>query len=574
MITPELLRYIKNQLAAGVLKADIQSSLISGGTWNNDDIAAAFRAIETAPTQAQPAPPPVTSPSPTPTPAPVQAPTPIIPAAPQPAPKAALVGTSVVVTRRLHIMPALLLGLLVLIGGGVGYALASGNLAVLESYIPFLNHAPYDKTKVLSGVAAGLSSVHSSAWDVNLHLYTQARDADAEPLPVATSSQMGIEFLTAFIPANFDLNASLSGAAAHSGSTTDTQVAFSADLASEDLTMSLAAEFRKVGDNVYAIITKIPGLFGSFSALKNQWIEITPNDEKQYLGAQSSMSLNFSQQQDTLHNQSLADMRTVLSLEEQDSLLASANPKTVTLDGQLLYEYDLTLNASALPTFYQDAMTAFAHEASTTLHFDEQTLEYLQGPDGKRMADYLQKNLVVSIWADSAGIPHKFAVSLRLVPGGTVPKLASKQVRLDGSMTLSSINEAVSITAPGSSISFAQAYKLVTGQDPETLVTAQIKSRDVRRFADLLTIELALEEYHSSNNAYPSALSTLTPKYLSALPTDPLDKTSYYYARTGTSYSLKANFEKASDVSTYSGLKSSSGCPIVSGRICFQLIPR
>jgi hypothetical protein len=563
MVTQELLNYIKNQTAAGVSRVDIERVLLGGGGWNTEDIAAAFQALTPAPAAIPK--PPVTTPAPIAQPAPVAA-------APTMPPRASVSMSPSRHTMRLLPIVVILLGLL--IGGGVAYAYATGNLAALTSYIPFFNSAPYDKTKVLSGAIEGMSRINSSAWNVNLHLFTQARDANTQPLPVASSSQEALSFLTGAIPANFDLNADVSGAAAHAGTTTNSQVAFTADLTSEDLTASLAAEFRKVGDNLYVIVTKIPGIFGSFSALKNQWIEITPEDQKQYVEGQSLARINFAEQQNTLQAQSLKDLRALLELEEKDQLLSSADPKTVTLDGQTVYQYDLTVSAAQLPVFYQDGMQKFATDASTTLHFDKQTLQYLQSQDGKNMAQYLQKNLVVSIWADSSGLPRKFAMSLRLVPGSTVPKLADKQVRLDGSMTLSSINQAVTIAAPTPTISFAQAYKLATGQSPQSLVDARLKARDAVRISNLYNIQLALELYDNDYLSYPSSLSALAPKYVSSVPTDPLDKTPYFYTRVGASYSLKANLESASTITPYSRLKTSSGCPVISGRVCVQVAPR
>ena len=61
---------------------------------------------------------------------------------------------------------------------------------------------------------------------------------------------------------------------------------------------------------------------------------------------------------------------------------------------------------------------------------------------------------------------------------------------------------------------------------------ARVKSRDARRLADLKQLQIALELYYSSqtNGAYPAALSSLAPTYISAEPKDPQDNVAYFYA--------------------------------------------
>ena len=58
---------------------------------------------------------------------------------------------------------------------------------------------------------------------------------------------------------------------------------------------------------------------------------------------------------------------------------------------------------------------------------------------------------------------------------------------------------------------------------------AKQKGRDAKRTADIKNIQLALAEYYNDTLKYPTNLSTLSPTYLSVVPTDPLTNAGYFY---------------------------------------------
>ncbi len=470
--------------------------------------------------------------------------------------------------------------LLIALIGGAAYAYETDQLPLIEEYayhyLPFLSHPPYTTGAVLSGVALGLSQVQTSAWDVKAHVYTQARDPDATALVIpqdSTSTQLeAMEFLTALVPSDFDATLDVSGAAQKTATSADGEASISFDLSSEDLTASLAAQFEKVGDNYYGIVTKIPGFVGNISAIKNQWVEITPQDQKQY-ASMLPFDSDVPQTLNTTQAQSQKDLQTILTLEEKDNLLSSSDPVLVQEDGQALYEYDLTLNAAALPVFYNDAMQAFAGEASSTVHFDPATLAYLQSSEGEQLAKYLASNLTVTIWAETSGIPHKFESSLRLVPTDAMESLKGKQVRVTADLTLSDINQPITIDAPTSTISISDAYQDVTGQSLEEAVQ---ESRDNTRLLDLSQIQFALQSYHGAEGGYPSTLATLEPTYLKTVPLDPLDNTSYPYTLSGAVYTLGADLESTSTpYAQFDGGKflKTSCAGESNGRFCYQVKP-
>ena len=79
------------------------------------------------------------------------------------------------------------------------------------------------------------------------------------------------------------------------------------------------------------------------------------------------------------------------------------------------------------------------------------------------------------------------------------------------------------------------------------LNSARGKGNDTRRVSDLKQIQLALEMYYDANNQYPASLNDLATNYLPAVPTDPKNDSTYFYAYTatggGSTYLLEARLE-------------------------------
>ncbi|HNT29547.1 MAG TPA: prepilin-type N-terminal cleavage/methylation domain-containing protein [bacterium] len=86
------------------------------------------------------------------------------------------------------------------------------------------------------------------------------------------------------------------------------------------------------------------------------------------------------------------------------------------------------------------------------------------------------------------------------------------------------------------------------------LSSANRKSRDSRRKADLAEVKTALELYYDDEMGYPTGDyddldGTITPEYIKTLPQDPRDGADYYYSYTsdGDEYTLNATLENAEE---------------------------
>lgn len=108
-----------------------------------------------------------------------------------------------------------------------------------------------------------------------------------------------------------------------------------------------------------------------------------------------------------------------------------------------------------------------------------------------------------------------------------------------------------------------------------SLNSARSKARDVKRLADLANVRIALEAYYDANGAYPTTsgdlngIAGMVPTYLSAIPKDPQDASTYKYAglvgASGTtcqSYHLGDTLENT----THNALSNDSDA--VAGTIC------
>lgn len=102
-----------------------------------------------------------------------------------------------------------------------------------------------------------------------------------------------------------------------------------------------------------------------------------------------------------------------------------------------------------------------------------------------------------------------------------------------------------------------------------SLNNARQKARDARRIADLRQLTLALENYYDDQSpvAYPAALSSLAPTYITTVPVDPLGAAYLYNtagcADPGQEYVLGSTLENASNAALANdadGTQCTVGC--------------
>ena len=120
-----------------------------------------------------------------------------------------------------------------------------------------------------------------------------------------------------------------------------------------------------------------------------------------------------------------------------------------------------------------------------------------------------------------------------------------------------------------------------------SLNSARQKARDVRRIGDLRQVALALEMSYDDNATYPSVTGCTAANwtgtmsaaletgggYMTKVPTDPVNNTTYYYAyaSTGLKYVLQATLENAANSALGTDVDGSPmGCVCGDPGYCIQ----
>ena len=101
---------------------------------------------------------------------------------------------------------------------------------------------------------------------------------------------------------------------------------------------------------------------------------------------------------------------------------------------------------------------------------------------------------------------------------------------------------------------------ILSGIGLASFAGAQKTSRDGKRKADLETIRSALEIYRSDIGAYPGGTGSLSPDYITTVPTDPTAGYLYAYTLTGTTYTLCAALERTTAAVAGCGSCGSGTC--------------
>lgn len=221
-----------------------------------------------------------------------------------------------------------------------------------------------------------------------------------------------------------------------------------------DMTYAVDVESRKVSDNYYIRINKIPDIFGSFSLLKNKWIFVNKDTASSTSdgGEIGLVTQSFTSGESNLkeNREKFINLIKEISQIADDKKLISfrSSPKKDSINGQTLIKYDLELNKDNIVPFYKELLSKSSTNKDLTGLVDEGTLSYLKGEEFNSVMDYTNKNIFVSLWVDKNNFPTVLEIRFRIVPPDTATQFEGKQVNLIFRITLSEINKPVSINVP------------------------------------------------------------------------------------------------------------------------------
>ncbi len=286
-----------------------------------------------------------------------------------------------------------------------------------------------------------------------------------------------------------------------------------------DLTYKLNVDAQKNAHMYYFRINNIPSLFGSIASYKGQWIKVDSKvattsdpydfDELSYAARQ----LPKAEERYMKHRAEFTDLlKKAVKIGDEEGLLSfKQQPSAERVDGRVLYRYDLQVNKDALLPFYKrmvDEAQKTKSMSRDSLFTDQGFVDYLQSKEFTDVFDYYQKNTTFTLWVDSQGYPAVVEQAVRFVPPDAASALKGKQAKIIFKLTLSDINEPVTIKAPAD----AKTIDEVTGAQVagSPLSTARAKGMDASIQANLSSMRVQAEIYYDKNSQYGVAGTSCT----------------------------------------------------------------
>ncbi len=396
--------------------------------------------------------------------------------------------------------------------------------------------------KLYSGKSAVAISGRTVTFSKDTPNYMYLPSERPQPFLV---SLLGMQQYLGSIPSDFSLDGTISGASQKlPDQTVNSRVQVTANTNLNDINISLDAQFEKIADTYYFMVSKFPSIFFDISKIKEKWIKITPEDMATYGAGYMGNSAQSTQDKLATTKERVAQgLKIVLTVADADqALVLRDDPIVETVNGTRAYRYDLVFNKSNMAKFYTDLTSQFsiAFKENDPLIFDQSTLDYLNSQAFGKVYDYFRDNTALTLWADKNGTPIQAAYALRLVPDDT-QKNSDRQVRMTVTLGLSNINQSVQISAPATSINLEDVMMAVTGQ-------SKAQYEFSKQMSTIRSIQSQLSLYKMDTGVYPASLDDLTKtstgsKYnftptMTVVPKDIFTSQPFTYVNKGSDYAL------------------------------------
>ncbi|MDQ2933354.1 MAG: hypothetical protein M3Q80_03150, partial [bacterium] len=367
-----------------------------------------------------------------------------------------------------------------------------------------------------------------------------------------------VQKLLNYIPADFNMSAEFAGASVKTvDEKIDVKFGIKADAQFGDSNINVDAEIRKIAEQYFILVNKMPTFFFDFSKIKGKWI-VTSTEEAGMQGA-NYFGSNIPQDEKEIQkkkDQVAKSTRIYLELaDKHQTLLTVGKPLHEKIDGISAYKYDLELNKETLPDFYTELTQELEKELGkeSPVKFDQATLDYLKSPQFDQMYEYMRKNTTLTLWANDAGVPIKTQYMVRVVPDN---KKSDHQVRMTLALALNNVNQEVSIDTPENPITIEEATLLLSGKTKE-------EYRFSKQISNIGILQSSIEQFKMLTGVYPNTLDDLKKTYgelkklqtatsttgqffypdeqnfMKSIPVDVYTKESYVYTNKKTDFELK-----------------------------------
>ncbi|MFA6392312.1 MAG: hypothetical protein WCW66_06260 [Patescibacteria group bacterium] len=376
---------------------------------------------------------------------------------------------------KLMISIAIGIAVFVIAIGGVVYANYEGYLD-----ISFL---PSKKDKIISEMMGAMQTVKKAKYNIAIATKTEPWDGVHQPvvdinnsnLPIDQSMISGVlkdAQLQLNVESYFDLDMMSKDIKAMNG-----YVKMSGIYGQGNNQMALGLELRKVGEDVYGMLSDYPALIATFvpqiSELKNKWIKVSGDDE---YGKYLDMAY---ESQDTIDEMYSTD-NYGFAFDTGFIKLGKKLPSEV-LDGQATMHYQMVMDMDNFEPMYAQLM-AKTYELQNVLSEDQfanlnlnsvDDLSKLElgepiTPDMIKAMETLIDNMDIEIWVgEDDNVVRRIKATMYTVLPETQRTAEVGQTKVEMLMNLSNVNQPMEITAPESAMTITEVVGMFAPKDTD-----------------------------------------------------------------------------------------------------------
>lgn len=262
-----------------------------------------------------------------------------------------------------------------------------------------------------------------------------------------------------------------------------------------DSTYNVDIEAKKVGENIYFILNKIPGLpFFDLTSIKGSWVAVTPDDSDSLLG---------DSWKDTDPQQGSKQLQKYISIALKKNIVTVKKQlPAITVDGVKAAQYQIEFHVDQLLPVYQEIKADLAATNASTTSVD-QIIAELQKDSTKQTLQRMADASVITVAVDKVqGFLRKVEWKLTVVPPDDIEKLKEKQFVFDTVFTLNKINAAVQVEAPSKPMPWDEMMRKITGVTKAEQDFQEQASR-------VRTVRYALADYRRVTGTFPATLTNL-----------------------------------------------------------------
>ncbi|MFA6525351.1 MAG: hypothetical protein WCT33_03745 [Patescibacteria group bacterium] len=383
-------------------------------------------------------------------------------------------GPSQMPKNKLMIFIAVGIAVFVIAIGGVVYANYEGYLD-----ISFL---PSKKEKIANEMLTAMQAVKKAKYNVSITTKAEPWDGVHQPveninsnLPVDQSvfnSMFKDMQLQLNVESYFDLDALSKDIKEMNG-----YVKLSGVYGQGDNQMAVGLELRKVGEDVYGMLSDYPTLITTFipqiSELKDKWIKVSSDDE---YGKYLDMAY---QSQDTIDEMYSTDNYS-FAFDTGFMKLGKKLPSEV-LDGQATMHYQMVMDMDNFEPMYTQLMAKayklqdFLSEeefANVNLNNFDDLNELGLGqqitPDMIKSMETLVDNMDIEIWiGEDDNVVRRMKATMFTVLPESQRTTEVGQTKFELLMNLSNINQVMEITAPESAMTITEVVGMFASKDTD-----------------------------------------------------------------------------------------------------------